>query len=438
MAQMQLPAYQVPRNALLDLSPINEGFDAISRTRQQNQENQFRDKQFGLQERQLANQEQAQQRAEARQKAEALGSKALAFGMLPPEQRNPAAWDRVLREHPEYQKIPTEYRDPVRGPSLVAAEFGKYRDTLKDEDTRAGIRVKQAQASAYEAAARAKGGTPQRSGLDNYGLDDKGALTFVGDGAPPNALLPRPTTSRAAGSAAAAGREMPPQIRNEVLGASETAPGTSSTSDPYNPNPTDVIAGLPADPRERLKRQVEVQRVWTSILGEAPKGQMYLPDGSLTNIRNAKQGQQAQVLQNTVAVAQQGLDEAFKRLTDSYLPTRAAGGAADFGEIGQAYNDIEMSVRMAVYAMSGKTVTNKEFDAFILKFKPLPLDGAERIKMKQERLNKFLNSLKSKYASGVENTDVALGAAMLEASQGSGQGKVNPVTTRLKNKYGLE
>lgn len=425
---LNLPGYN-PGNSLLNFEPIQQALNTKIRTDQMALENQFRQRRADIEDKRYADQE-------GRQKAEAFGNKALAFANLPPEQRSAEAWDRVLRDIPDYAGIPKQYRDPLQGPQLAAAEFGKYRDSLKDEETRAGIREKNARANAYASAAAGRGAAPGKpSATEGYGLDANGNLKYIGDSP---ATLPRLATSRAAGSAAAAGRELPPETRSEVLGASETAPGTSSTSDPYNPNPSDVIAGLPADPRQRLQRQIEVQRVWTNILGEAPKGQMYMPDGTLTNIKNAKQGQQAQVLQNTVTVAQQGLDEAFKKLTDNILPTRVAAGATDYGEIGQAYNDIEMSVRMAVYAMSGKTVTNKEFDAFVLKFKPLPLDSADRIKMKQDRLNKFLNSLKSKYASGVENTDVALGEAMLEASQGTGQGKVNPVTTRLKNKYGLE
>jgi hypothetical protein len=127
MAQMQLPAYQVPRNALLDLSPINEGFDAISRTRQQNQENQFRTEQMGMERERMGMARDREARAARNEDADTIGKAALAFSALPEGQRNPAAWDRALRRHPDYANLPAEYKDPNRGPNLVAAEYGQYR-----------------------------------------------------------------------------------------------------------------------------------------------------------------------------------------------------------------------------------------------------------------------------------------------------------------------
>lgn len=50
---MNVQPYQAPRNALLDLSPINEAFDTKIRMDQQGVENALRERDFGLRERQL-------------------------------------------------------------------------------------------------------------------------------------------------------------------------------------------------------------------------------------------------------------------------------------------------------------------------------------------------------------------------------------------------
>jgi hypothetical protein len=133
MAQMNLPAYQVPRNALLDLSPINDAIDTGIRRRQMDTENQFRTEQMGMERERMGMARDREARAARNEDADTIGKAALAFSALPEGQRNPAAWDRALRRHPDYANLPAEYKDPNRGPNLVAAEYGKYKEPEKDD-----------------------------------------------------------------------------------------------------------------------------------------------------------------------------------------------------------------------------------------------------------------------------------------------------------------
>jgi hypothetical protein len=276
MAQMQLPAYQVPRNALLDLSPINEGFDAISRTRQQNQENQFRDKQLGMQQARM-------DRADQKDDADVIGEAAASFAQLPPEQRNPAAWDRVLRRHPEYQKLGTEYRDPVQGPALVAAEYGKYK--------------------------AAKPQSPEFRTVGN-------ALVSIPPGGKPSVVYEAPKEKSFAekwleqrqqqgGQQAAAPRYQPipqqggPRIQQQSNVGGDVMPGgVTRVSDPQGMPPVEV-------PQQPQQRMIDVPMFGKMLEGEARD----LAFGMMADPRNATMGRAILDLVGTQANPTNGLQK---------------------------------------------------------------------------------------------------------------------------------
>lgn len=125
---MSLPGYQTG-NTLLNFEPIQRALDQKIRMDQVQQEQAFRQ--------QRADKADARDdEAALRQRGEAFGNKALAFANLPAEQRDPAAWDRILKEHPDYANLPAQYRDPMKSPDLVAAEFGKFRERSQKDNLR--------------------------------------------------------------------------------------------------------------------------------------------------------------------------------------------------------------------------------------------------------------------------------------------------------------
>jgi hypothetical protein len=140
--------------------------------------------------------------------------------------------------------------------------------------------------------------------------------------------------------------------------------------------------------------------------------------GAQIPIEGAKGNQTQTTLNNVLKVSKNGMDEAFNTLlkTPMGIAGRAAGKALDYGETGQAYADIAMSVRGAVYALSGKQVTNKEFEGFLDKFMPKYGDSADRISMKKKRLDTFISSLETKTSKGVLTGEDAVFSAMADTS----------------------
>jgi len=128
---VNLPAAQVPRNALLDLEPVN---NALESYRQQSNLNRQRSDM--LEERTYQRGRDATQDArvaknDARADVEWYGKASAAVDRLQGQQRV-AAWQRVLQRHGG-QGLTREEMDPVTGPKLLMAEAGQWRDPRDDQ-----------------------------------------------------------------------------------------------------------------------------------------------------------------------------------------------------------------------------------------------------------------------------------------------------------------
>jgi len=151
-----LPAAQMPRNAMLDFSPVNNAIDGVIDQRNRN-------RQFGMQREQLDMQKDQQlyqrgrdQRTDARQDAvfqqqqrEWFGKSADAVSRMSDPAQRAAAWKNIVAKHPSAGNLPPEYLDPMRGPSMVAAEFaGLARDPMDAQMKQAQLAQIRAQTSA--------------------------------------------------------------------------------------------------------------------------------------------------------------------------------------------------------------------------------------------------------------------------------------------------
>ena len=139
---LNLPALQDPGG--YNFKPLADGFDAIREGKKDNrlldikQQGQDLDKsRFGLQERQFG--EQQKQAA-----AERLANQAMAVDQLQGPARA-AAYQRVIAMHPDAANLPEPYRDPINGPKLIAADYGRFRDQLAEDLKRSQLAKEQAQ-----------------------------------------------------------------------------------------------------------------------------------------------------------------------------------------------------------------------------------------------------------------------------------------------------
>ena len=132
----QLPALQLePRNALLDLTPVNNALMGIQR-----QQNANRD--YALQQDQLAMQKQTHdlqaqnfQRQWKQQDVENMGKRAMAIDAMADGPQKQAAWQRIVQSHGATGLTPEEL-DYRTGPKMMAAQAGLFRDPMEVEAQR--------------------------------------------------------------------------------------------------------------------------------------------------------------------------------------------------------------------------------------------------------------------------------------------------------------
>lgn len=128
-----IAAPRVSQNALIDFSPVSNALEDYGRRRERDMERA-----------RLAEAQQYQrgrdQRQDARADVEWFGKQAAAIDRLEGPQRE-AAWKGLVARHPNATSLTPDYLDPGKGPAMVAAEAGLYRNPLEDEKHRIALQT---------------------------------------------------------------------------------------------------------------------------------------------------------------------------------------------------------------------------------------------------------------------------------------------------------
>lgn len=152
--------FQAPRNALLDLSPINDALDFRAREDQRAKDNQFRDEQLGMQKERFGLEKQGME--DARQKA--FVQKAAGIAQMISQDTDPnraaAQWDRLIKSDPRWGQALSQSgvdpRDFKAGSQLIIAEARGYQDPLDAQAKQAQIGLVKAQTNLANANAANK------------------------------------------------------------------------------------------------------------------------------------------------------------------------------------------------------------------------------------------------------------------------------------------
>lgn len=141
----QLPALQLdPRNALLDLSPVNNALVGIQRQQNANREYAVQQDELAMRKRTHDLQAQNMQRQWKQQDVENMGKRAMAIDNLPDGPQRQAAWQSMVQHHGADGLSPEEL-DYRTGPKLMAAQAGLYKDPMDAERNRLDLDYKRAQ-----------------------------------------------------------------------------------------------------------------------------------------------------------------------------------------------------------------------------------------------------------------------------------------------------
>lgn len=149
--------FEYPRNALLDLSPINDAIDFRAKQQQRAKDNQFRDEQLGMQKERFGLEKQGME--DARQRA--FVQKAAGIAQMISQEKDPnvasARWGQLVNSDPRWGNAlkasgvdPNDFRT---GAQMIIAEARGYQDPLDAEKMQAQIGLVRAQTNLANAQA---------------------------------------------------------------------------------------------------------------------------------------------------------------------------------------------------------------------------------------------------------------------------------------------
>lgn len=132
----QLPALQLePRNALLDLTPVNNALMGIQRQQNANRDYAMQQDELAMRKQSHASQENQRQRQWARQDVEDMGKRAMAVDAMADGPQKQAIWQRIVQSHGA-DGLTAEELDYRTGPKLMAAQAGLFVDPMEAEAKR--------------------------------------------------------------------------------------------------------------------------------------------------------------------------------------------------------------------------------------------------------------------------------------------------------------
>lgn len=135
----QLPALQLePRNALLDLTPVNNALMGIQRQQNANRDYAMQQDELAMRKQSHASQENQRQRQWARQDVEDMGKRAMAVDAMADGPQKQAIWQRIVQSHGADGLSPEEL-DYRTGPKMMAAQAGLFQDPLERQYKQAQI-----------------------------------------------------------------------------------------------------------------------------------------------------------------------------------------------------------------------------------------------------------------------------------------------------------
>ena len=167
----QLPALQLePRNALLDLTPVNNALMGIQRQQNANRDYAMQQDQLAMQKQTHDLQAQNYQRQWKQQDVENMGKRAMAIDAMADGPQKEAAWQRIVQSHGADGLSPEEL-DYRTGPKMMAAQAGLFRDPMDVEAKRLEMDYKRAQIEKTNREASEAGSSYGKNGAVVQGPD---------------------------------------------------------------------------------------------------------------------------------------------------------------------------------------------------------------------------------------------------------------------------
>ena len=151
-----MPNYYAPiqqpeiRNALLDLSPVNNALEGVRDQNNANRNALLQQSQLDMRKEEQTYQRGRDQKQDARVDQKYFADGAQSVMNLPAtDPRRAAVWQNLLKRHPNPGSLTPDYLDPVKGPEMVLAEYGALADPRDSRMKDLELQKTQAQINNY-------------------------------------------------------------------------------------------------------------------------------------------------------------------------------------------------------------------------------------------------------------------------------------------------
>jgi len=228
-----------------------------------------------------------------------------------------------------------------------------------------------------------------------------------------------------------------------------------------------ALGSVPQSDRDRLLNAQRIQQTFTALYGKPKVGYAYNAQGRQIPLDEKESVQDRQ----SIAIATEGLkalDYAERTLKSSGTTAQLFGDTyhlwgdphkgtevkiGGYGKTGRGFRSAKAAVMDLNFAISGKSVSNAERQAFLDVYMPTATDSRETQAWKLGRVRSFFNTALQARKSGATDEQIAdlyrseilngqRQAAMpqqaLPQAAPPSAPPANPVNDRLKSKYGLE
>lgn len=420
---VKLPDYNMPGmpdparwiepigNGLMELRKRNE-FDATQALKQQHLDI----------EQQRADREQAKtdQELEDKRLNQAAGIAQYIHGLKEDDPQRAQLWNTFVNHDPEIapalKSSGLDPTDHVKGPQFVMAKIAGYQDSAKKALLEAQTAAARSHGAYYDAAGRL---AEQRGSAVGMNAETR-RLKAYGDLV--ERMGPNPTREdweregQAGGLVHAAfGGPVPFERAQPLLIQAQ-----ATFQRQFEPDAEEKALGITREDKIRARREERINEMYgaepKTLIG---KGVRMTPSGDFSPRKGASTVSERQgevIARNALDLLNQGEETLKKHGTLDHFfgdpeSTSNIPGAkmipGGFGETGQGYRKVKAAIIDLNFALSGKSVSNKEREAFLDLYMPRYNDSAATQKQKMGMVRNYFTKVMDMRNAGASDDEVA-------------------------------
>lgn len=373
-ALVRLPQLQYPENAKLDFSPITNALDSWQKQKQFDAQQAQNQQRIDMERERLGIAQKAAGQAEEDRQKQIIGGVAQYIDSLDPNDPNRAGvWDKFINSQPHYADVLKKYGGPtdhIGGPKFLLAQLRGAQDPLEQQKAQTDIEYKKA----LTAQANAAAGVNEESAASKRFRLYNDVLAKLGTN-PTREQWDAESQPGGLVHIAFGGKAVPYSEAPRVLTQMQ-----ADFDKQFEPTEEDRIAGITRENKIKAFRERRINEMYGAKDAQlVQKGVRMTPGGDFeprlgSSTVTERQGEV--IARAALQRLEQGAMVLKKHGTLDHFFGDTRGEDPDYqwrsgyGETGRGYRSLQASIMDLNFALSGKSVTDKERRTFLSLYMP--------------------------------------------------------------------